>query len=229
MRSGVALSTIREEVMLEAGLSAQTGHNTGQIKKINQMINRMERTMILEHEWPTLHFEETLTVAADTQVINLPTNINFTMIDTVHVAYGDEWLPVKHGIGARERTIYNSTQRAMPISRYEVSANNVGQMEVWPIGGAEQSLMVQGTKTVGAMAEETDTCSVDADVLVLRVAAEILGRENKADAELKLSSAIKLTDAILKRQGASKRENLNLGARRGRNWRPGIDYIPPGG
>lgn len=229
MRSGVALSTIRKEVMLEAGLSAQAGHSTGQIEKINQMINRVERAMLLEHEWPTLHFEETLTVAADTQVINLPTNITFTMIDTVHVAYGSEWLPVTHGIGARERTIYNDTQRAMPISRYEVSANNPNQMEVWPIGGAAQTLMVQGTKTVGAMAEETDTCALDADVIVLRVAAEILGRENKADAELKLSSAVKLTDAILKRQGASKRENLNFGVRRGRMWRPGIDYIPPGG
>lgn len=229
MRSGVTLATIRDEVMLEAGLSAQPGHNNGAIKKINQMINRTERSLLTEYEWPTLHFEEEVAVAADTQVVNLPSNISFTMISSVHVAYGSEWLPVTHGIGAAQRTIYNDTQRAIPISRYEVSANNTGQMEVWPIGGAAQTLLIQGTKTVGAMADETDTCNLDADVIVLMVAAEILGRENKADAELKLSKAMRLIDALQKRQGASKRENLNLAGRRRRALRPGIDYIPPGG
>ena len=229
MRSGVTLSTIRDEVMLEAGLSVQPGHSTSSIPKINQMINRMERQLLLEAEWPLLHFEEEVSVAADTQVVNLPTNITFTMIDTVHVSYGSEWIPVTHGIGARERTIYNDTQRATPIRRYEVSANNPGQMEVWPIGGDAQTLLIQGTKTVGAMTEETDTCSLDADVIVLRVAAEILGRENKADAELKLSMAATRLNQLTKRMGATKRTNISFSGRRTRTLRPGIDYIAPGG
>lgn len=229
MRSGVPLSTLRMEVMLEAGLSAQPGHSTAAIDRINQKINRMERMMLLESEWPTLHFEERLTVPADAQTIDLPTNINATQIETIHVSYGSEWLPITLGVGARERTIYNDTQRATPITRYEISANNPGKMEVWPIGGTEQTLLVQGTKNVGAMTEETDTCALDGDVIVMRVAAEILGRENKADAELLLTNALKLTSDILKRQGSSKRESLNLAGRRTKQLRPGIDYIAPGG
>lgn len=228
MRSDVALSEIRDEVMLEAGLSTQPGHSTASISRINQMINRTERTMLLENEWPMLHFEERLEVAADAKLVDLPVNITFTQIESVHVAYGDQWLPVHHGIGARERMIYNENERATPIFRYEYSANNPGQLEVWPIGSTAQTLMVEGSKTVGTMKEETDTCSLDADVIVLRVAAEILGRENKADAELKLSQASKLTNDILKRQGSRKREPLNLGRRRTRMLRPGIDYIAPG-
>lgn len=229
MRSGVPLSTIREEVMLEAGLSTQPGHSTASIARINQMINRTERTMLIEDEWPTLHFQENVTVPAATKVVDLPTNISFTQIESVHVAFGSEWLLVTHGIGAHERTIYNDSQRSVPIRRYEVSANNPGQIEVWPIGDTEQTLMFEGSKTVGAMKEETDTCALDADVIVMRVAAQILGRENKADAELLLSGAGKLTNDILKRQGSGKREDVNLGRRRGHIRRPGIDYIPPGG
>lgn len=228
MRSGIALSEIRDEIMLETGLSTQPGHSTSSIGRINQMINRTERTMLLENEWPMLHFEERLMVAADSKLVDMPTNISFTQIESVHVAYGDQWLPVHHGIGARERMIYNDGQRAMPIARYEYSANNPGKLEVWPIGGSAQELMVEGSKTVGSMKEETDTCSLDADVIVLRVAAEILGRENKADAELKLSQASKLTNDILKRQGSRKREALNLGRRPKQILREGLDYIAPG-
>lgn len=213
--------------MIEAGLSTQPGHSTGAIARFNQMINRVERSMLIENEWPSLHFEERVTVPADAQYVDLPVNITFTMIDSVHVAYGSEWYRVTHGIGARERTVYNETQRAIPISRYEVSANQPGRIEVWPIGGSVQTLMFEGTRTVGAMREETDVCALDADVIVLLVAAEVLGRENKADAELKLSKAVNLTNSILKRQG--QRKNINLAGRKGPLLRPGIDYIPPGG
>lgn len=228
MRSGVPLSTIREEVFLEAGLSTHPGHSTFNVGRVNQMINRVERSLLVEYEWPTLTFEEEITVAADAQYVDLPTNITFTMIESVHVAYGSEWLPVTAGIGARERTIYNDTQRAIPISRYELGQNQPTKLEVWPIGGAAQTLLIEGTKTVGAMREENDVCSLDADVIVLMVAAEMLGRDNKSDAELKLSKAQMLANSILKRQGSMKRKPVNFGARRGKVRRPGIDYIPPG-
>lgn len=228
MRSGIPLSTLREEVLIEAGLSSQPGHSTFNIDRINQMINRTERSMIVENEWPTLAFEEEITVAADAQYVDLPSNISFTMIENIYVAYGSEWFRLTSGIGANERTIYNSTQRALPISRYEYRANNPTKLEIWPIGGVEQTLMIEGSKTVGAMREETDVCALDADVIVMRVAAAILGRENKADAELLLSQATTLANQLTKRQGSAKRENINFGRRKVQTRRPGIDYIPPG-
>lgn len=228
MRSGVTLATIRNEVMIEAGLSTQAGHAASSKEKIDQLINRVERIMAAKDEWPTQHFEERVAVVADAQYVTLPSNITFTMIESVHVSYGSEWLPVAYGIGARERTIYNETQRASPISRYEYSAERPTQIEVWPIGADAQTLLFQGSKTIGAMVDESDVCTLDADVIVLRCAAEILGRNNQADAELKLSEAISLTTALLKRQGSTRREPINLGMRPGKMRRPGIDYIPPG-
>lgn len=228
MRSGIPLATIREEVLIEAGLSAQPGHSTFNISRINQMINRVERMMVTEDEWPTQAFEEQIVVAADAQYVDLPVNISFTMIDNIYVAYGSEWFRVTSGIGARERTIFNDSQRALPMSRYEYRANNPTKLEVWPIGGVAQTLLIEGSKKVGAMDQETDVCALDADVIVMRVAAQILGRENKADAELLLSNAKTHANQLLKRQGSSKRENINMGRRKVEIRRPGIDYIPPG-
>lgn len=228
MRSGVPLSEIRKEVMIEAGLSTQAGHAAFNTERLNHMINRMERLMMAEGEWPTLHFEERVTVLADAQYADLPEHISFTMIETAHVAYGSEWLPITQGIGARERTIYNESQRAAPIQKYEVGAERPTQFEVWPIGSSDQTILFQGNYRVGEMASEVDQCALDADVIVLRVAAEILGRDNQADAELKLSLANSHTNKILKRQGAMKRDPINTGRVRKDIRRPGIDYIPPG-
>lgn len=215
--------------MIEAGLSTQPGHAAFGASRLNQLINRTERLMFTENEWPTLHFEETVIVPADEKFADLPSEISFTMIETVYVAYGSEWLPITHGITPRHRTIYNDSQRAAPIQRYEYRADQPDKIEVWPIASQEQTLMFSGARTIGGMVEETDTCALDADVIVMRVAAKILGRDNQADAALLMQEAQLLTASLLKRQGSTKREPLNLGRRRGAVRRPGIDYIPPGG
>lgn len=229
MRNGVTLATLRTEILIEAGLSTDAGHSIYSEERLNQMINRTERRLSQVFDWPNMETEEQVTVTANTQYVNLPTNINFTNIDTVHVAYGDDWLPVQHGIGARERSIYNSTQRAEPIMRWEIQAPGNTQFEVWPIGATAQTLLFSGTKNIGAMTDDTDTCVLDADVLVLYVAAEILGRDQKDDAQLKLQMARELADSIIMRQGSTKRENINLGPQKTVTLRPGIDFVPPSG
>lgn len=228
MRNGVTLATLRDEVLIEAGFETDAGHAVYSKQRLTQMLNRMERYMQQIDDWPSTEFEEEVTVAPDAQFVNLPTNINFTMIDTVHVAFGDDWLPVYHGIGMQQRSIYNSTQRATPIMRWEIRAPGNVDFEVWPIGASQQTLRFSGSKKLGVMATDSDTCTLDADVLVLRVAAEILGRDQKDDASLKLKMAEELTNSILKRQGSAKQTNISLIGREATRLRPGIDYIPPG-
>lgn len=229
MRSGIPLATLRNEVMIEAGLSAEAGHATFSAARINQMINRTERLMVVEEEWPDQHIETQVTAVADQQFMDIPADITFTNIETVHVSFGDDWIPVEFGIGARERSIYNSTQRATPIMRLEANANEPGKLEVWPIASHDQTLLFQGSKTVGTMVDEDDVCTLDGDVIVFRVAAQILGRDNQSDAALLLDMANTRTNQITKKQGAAKREPLNLGRTRKVNLRPGIDFIPSGG
>lgn len=229
MRSGIPLSTIRSEVMIEAGLSEQGGHAIYNVKKLNQMINRTERLLLVGDEWPDQHIERQVTVLADAQYVDLPSDLSFTEIESSHVSFGSEWLQVSFGIGARERTIYNTTERATPIMRLEATKDQPGKLEVWPIGSVDQILLFQGTKSVGTMVNEDDVCALDADVIVFKVAAEILGRDNQADARLKLDMATDHMNKIMKKQGSTKREPINLGRRKPRVLRPGIDYIAPGG
>lgn len=229
MRNGVTLADLRKEVQIEAGLSTEAGHSVFSEERLNQMINRTERRLAQVYDWPNMEFEEEVTITADTQYHNLPTNLNFTMIDTAHVQFGDDWLRVDYGIGARERSVYSSSQRATPVMRWEIVAPGNTQFEAWPIGATNQVMRFSGTKSFGAMTNDTDTCVLDADVIVMNVAAHILGRDQKDDAQLLLQQADELANSIIKRQDNVKRENFNLGGRRTPSLRPGIDFIPPGG
>jgi len=228
MRNGVTLADLRKETLIEAGFSTDAGHSVYSSERINQLINRTQRRLGITYDWPNMEFEEEVTVAADTQFVNLPTDINFTMIDTVDVSYGDDWIPVTHGIGSHERSVYNSTQRALPIMRWEIEAPGNTQFEVWPIASTAQTLLFSGNKSFVVMTKDTDVCVLDADVIVMNVAALILGRDQKADAQIMLAQADELARTIIKRQGSTKTTDVNLGRRKGRNLRPGIDYIPSG-
>ena len=228
MRNGVALAVIRKEVRIEAGFSTDAGHSIYSDERLDQMINRTERQLSQTYDWPNMEFEEEVTVPAGARYVNLPTNINFTMIDTAHVKSGDEWLPIYHGISPCERTIYNETQRAEPIRRWDIEAPGDVNFEVWPVGGSDQTILFSGTKSFGSMDKDNDTCVLDADVIVMIVASQILGRDQREDAALMLQNADQLMNAIIKRQGAAKREDIALGRKPRKQLRPGIDYIPPG-
>lgn len=226
MRSGVTLADLREEVLIEAGFSTDAGHSVFSEQRLNQMINRTERLIAVQYEWASLNFEEDVTVPANTRYVDLPDLLTFTMIDRVTVAFGSEWIEVKHGIGDRERSLYNETQRATPIQRWEVVAPGNEEFEVWPVGATAQTLRFSGSKAFGTMEKDTDTCTLDADVIVMRVAAQILGRDNKEDAALLLDLSDSHAREITKRQGSYKAEDISFGRRPSKPLRPGVDYIP---
>lgn len=228
MRSGVPLHIIRSEALIEAGQSDDPAHSTFTAKAIDLRINRVERQMASEHEWPMLHFEQDVTVPADARFVSFPDDIRPVDVQSVYVQFGQEWLRVVSGIAAAERSIYTNDMRATPIARWEITADADRQFEVWPIGAVPQILRFSGQRAVGVMKDENDTCTLDADVIVLRVAAEMLARERQEDAAYKSQMAESLTQQILKNLSRTA-DAASFSTRPGRIRRPGLDYIAPKG
>lgn len=227
MRSGVTLATLRREVAIEAGFSTDAGHAAYSQERINHLINRTERLMAIQDGWPAMSFEETLTVPALGQFANLPVNITFTQITGAFVLYGQDWIRLSHGISPADRSLYAAGQTGAPMQKWEVQAPGTVNFEVWPIAEYEQTMRFTGQRTIGAMVTDDDTCALDGDVIVLKVAAEILGRDRKEDAALKLDLAKSLTVDILKLQGSVKSEEIIFGRNTSEpRPRPGIDFIP---
>lgn len=228
MRSGIALEVIREEVLIEAGFDTSAGSAAFTQDRITQMINRTERFMFEDDDWAILNFEQTVTTTANVANQSLPSTIKFTDIRTAHVDYGNEWLLLAYGIQPEHRAVYNSTQRSSPALRWEVIPPGDTLFELWPIGAATQDVLFSGMKTLSTMSDENDLCTLDADIIVLRVAAEILGRDKKEDASIKLQMAARLTAQIVKKMDGAKAAPINFGASQPMRLRSGIDYIAPG-
>lgn len=227
MRDGIPLHELRMEVQVEAGLSSEEGATAFSKDRLNLLINRVERMMNSMHNWPSQDYEVFTIVPADTKRFAFPAGVTIRSIRTVHVEFGDEWLPVSKGISAAERGVYNDDMRASPSIRWNTDVEHPGMFELWPISDEQQRIMFRGQKAVGEMKDENDTCTLDADAIVLRVAAEILGRDRQDDAAVKLNMAERHTQEILKDMAATT-PSAKFGKRSGRSIRPGIDYIPPG-
>lgn len=227
MRTGITLATLRSEVLIEARVSTTSGQSPQMTDRIKQLLNRFERDYATRLRWKTRTFEDDVTLVADAQFGLLPTGMTFTMVRSVWCAYGSEWLPVTHGIGRVERSIYPDTVRASPIRRWEIQSANPLQYEVWPRSAQAETLMFTGERAAGAMSGDSDTCVLDGDMLVLRAAAEILKPTDMKDAQDKARQAEELCFAIQARQGSTDAP-VNLASRPARILRPGIDYIPPG-
>ena len=224
----IELHELRKEIQVESGLSSEEGATAYSKDRLNMIINRAERSMKTRNDWPTQRYEVTASTVADQARMDIPQGVSIKNIRSIHVLFGQEWLPLVKGIGPRERTIYTSDMRAAPAQRWDYIVSEPGKIELWPIGSSAQTLMFRGQMEVGTMVEENDLCTLDADVIVLTVAAEILGRDKQEDAAYKSQLAAELTQNILKDMNASS-EPVSLARRPERIRRPGIDYIPPGG
>jgi hypothetical protein len=229
MRSGVTRATLRREVQIEAGISTAAGHTVQMDERINHLLNRVQRSMETEHTWPTMNWEQEVTVPANSATGTLPSNITFTNIREVRVASGGLWLPVYAGIGPNERSLYKGTDRASPTQRYEIVYPGTTTFEVWPISPIAETLLFVGTRAVTEMNTDSDTCVLDADALVLLTAAEVLAKGSPEEAALKQSLGRARIRRLLGLQSGVKDRRANLATRPGRTLRPYIDFIPPQG
>lgn len=229
MRTGVTRAVLRSEVQIEAGLSTATGHDTQHAARINQLLNRLQRKLAMEHTWRPLTGEQEVTVPADAAEGSLPTNFVFTKINDVWCKLGSKWLPVEYGIDRQHRSTYGPDARSSPIMRWEIKYPGDEKFFVWPVSSVDEVLRFTGERTVTEMDDDSDECELDADVLVLLAAGELLSKRDPDQAALKLQEANSMIEAIDRRIVGRKRVTpVNMTGKRQYVGRPYIDFIPPG-
>lgn len=235
MRLGVALSTLRSEVYLEASMPTLAAQTTQMDARVNQMLNRAERQLALKHSWPMQTFEREQTIDADTQFHDFPASpaVTFTMINEVWTLMGSIWIPVEYGIEMQHRSLYGEDARAIPIQRWEFRGDDptpaTKSYEVWPIPGEEQTFRFVCEEQAGQMSLDADTCVLDGDALVQMVAGELLIKNGaKDDGTVKLQNADSIIRSVMSRQKNRKEvSNHNMARRPGAVPRPYLDYMPP--
>ena len=101
--------------------------------------------------------------------------------------------------------------------------------------GQPFSIRIEGNAPLNPLIEDTDTCVIDATLIVLMAAAEILAVQKSEGAAMKLQKVNAYRRMLIARLGAQQRNMRSLSAdggmmgsiHGGARLTPYLDFIPP--
>jgi hypothetical protein len=247
MRVGVPLSELRYELMAETFQSLSPNQTTSSTPFYNYQLDRVQREQWNDIEWPHLTIYNDMPMVAGQRYYSYPPELPFDSIFRIWWPQGVNWVPLDYGINPQTYAAMGGENvQAWPPRRWRNCAQYVNgltqpaaQFEVWPVPPANYpySLRIEGNAPINALVEDTDTCVIDATLVVLFAAAEILSVQKSEGASLKLQKANQYRRMLIARLGAQQRNMKSLSKDGGhigplgddRRLVPYLDFIPAHG
>lgn len=248
MRVGVPLSQLRSELMAETFQSMTPAQTTSATPFYNYQLARAQREQWNLVVWPHLTLYKDVPMVDGQRYYAYPEALPFDSIFRLWGPSGSDWVPLIYGIDPRVYATYGGeTNKGYPPQRWSNHAsydetsnvtNPASQFEVWPMPNATaSSVRVEGSAPLNQLTVDSDVCVIDATLIVLMAAAEILAFQKSEGASVKLQKANAYRRMLVSRLGAQQRPMRSLSrdggvmgavpGMRGQAPTPYIDYIPP--
>lgn len=208
---GQTLGQCLIDLKAECGYSQNVAHGINNRDSLVQTLKRTQRRLWQQWDWMHLRVSRDLPVLAGQRYYSCPTDLPYERIDAAEVKFGGQWVPLCFGVNEREYSIYDprANQRSWPVSRWDISedpqdtagnTDNRGMIEIWPLpsdsgvsgGDLEGNLRFTGIRFLNRFEQDGDRCDLDADLIVLYAAGEILMRDRKDDSQAKVQMAQQL-------------------------------------
>jgi hypothetical protein len=242
---GQTLGELLSDLKAECGYSQNAAHGINSHESLVQVLKRTQRRIWSDWDWMHMRVSRDIQLNAGQRYYNCPTDLPYERIDAAEVKFGGRWLPLCFGINERQYSIYDprNNERSWPIRNWDIAEDpadtagtpdNRGMIEVWPLpsdsgivaGTLEGNIRLTGIRFLRPFGVIADRCDIDGDLIVLYAAAEILARDRKEDAQIKLQQAQNLFMKIRGNQEKNRSFNLNGGADEKKNDPPEI-YAHP--
>ena len=227
MPTGVQLSQMISDLRSELGHSVNVAHGVNTRENQAYMLRRTQQILYEEHDWPFLLVDRTVKVYAGQYLYNYPDDMPFSVINAAWWKEGSRLTEMDYGVTIDDFNMHDTSEneRSNPVQKWRHRPDE-GQFEVWPIPSLAGEVRFRGSAPLGSLIADSETCTLDSNLIVLHAAAELLARQKSEDAPLKAELARKHLTKLLSNQGAQKRRPWVMGgggdAPKGR---PGIDYI----
>jgi hypothetical protein len=246
MEVGVSLGELRRRLMAETFQSLTPNQTTSSTPFYNYQLQRVQREQWNDIEWPHLTIYVDVPMVPGQRLYEYPPGFSFDSIFRIWWPQGVNWVPLDYGINPQTyAAMGGELVQAWPPRRWrnfayfdptvEKTAPHF-QFEVWPIPPAGQpySLRIEGNAPVNDLIEDTDVCIIDATLVVLFAAAEILAMQKSESASLKLQKANQYRRMLIARLGAQQRAMKSLSRdgghmgplNDGKHLTPYLDFIP---
>lgn len=245
MRVGVPLSELRYELLAETFQSLSPAQTTSSTPFYNYQLARVQREQWALIEWPHLTIYHDMPMVPGQRYYTYPPELPFDSIFRIWFPQGVNWIPLDYGITpATYAAMGGENIQAWPPRRWRNCAqfsagtsltNPAAQFEVWPVppGQPAFSLRIEGNAPLNPLVQDTDICLIDATLIVLMAAAEILAVQKSEGAAMKLQKANAYRRLLVARLGAQQRPMRSLSKdgghmeMLGRRLVPYLDFIPP--
>lgn len=201
MARGLTLTQLIYNLRVEIGQSTNPAVSRSTRARFVGLLNRVQRRLYEDFEWPFLGISRDIQMQAGSRYYDFPDDIRMDRSVRVEVKHGGYWQKVGYGIRNKHLNEYDSDngEKSDPVWRWDYYLEDgqiIPQLEGWPIPATdgvastkEGYLRIHGQQKLTEMVDDDDVCLLDADLIVLYTAAEILAKLKSPDADAKLENA----------------------------------------
>lgn len=205
-RGVTTLEAIVADVRLETGRSSDRNFGQDEYGAIKNLVQREQERLYWDHDWPFLKVHRDISLQAGSRYYDAPVDLNFERILGVYSQDGTTWLEMERFINANDYNVYDSDndQRSDPALKWDILLTSAvltdggpraasEQIEIWPLPQTTGKIVrLEGIAKAAVFVSDDDVCTIDNTLLTLFCAAELLARDQRADAPAKLQAANRL-------------------------------------
>lgn len=235
MARGQTLESIIAQVRFEIGRADQPHLNLAEKTRTANHIKRVQDTLYQEHFWPQLSVWAPLVAGIGQRFYDFPVGVNPDRIERIfrNESGRVQPAPLIRGIGVNDYFHTNSMagERGDPAQRWDIRDNGAGvtQLELWPLPATTNyAYLVLGMRPLAPLVDDNDRADLDGILISLFVAAEVLSREKKEDAQAKAVLATQRRDTLIANAAADSEPIVIGGATPSGRYGPNIPFAPRG-
>lgn len=218
MPRGRSLENVRLDVRKELLDSANVNVGKNFDPSIDAKLARIQRELFDEHDWSFLEHHFDKAIVAGSRYYDIPSELSVETIMEVRHKWGGNWsMALPQGISMDDYNAHDSDvdERSDPVQKWDfVNVSGTPQIEVWPMPATAATLRFKGKRALPNFVNDTDTCTLDSDLLALLAAAEILNARGRDEAGQIFAKAEKRLNTLKGRSNKNSKINLNGAAQR---------------
>lgn len=205
MPAGVTLGQMVTMLRAEIGESTNQQMGLDQVDPYYHILRRIHNFYYNDFDWPSCVIDSQEQLLAGERYYTFNNEVDYNRIFETFVQISpDIWKPLAYGITPLDYNAFNSDAGVTSDPVLKWNHYQINQFEIWPIPAVDRLLRFRCIRNPSPLIASTDVCDLDADMIVLFAAAELLARSKSADAQVKLGLA-QQKYALLKGQGQKVR------------------------